>query len=127
MVKEVESITAQLDAEQAERERLEAERLAAEKAKKEEEARLAKEEEERQKKLAEEQAAEDERLRLLKCKDQPSEEEFKKRATVLEEEVWAEFDPDENGKIDPIEFFKLYRKMIKDKKRQPDQVFFDYL
>ena len=69
MVKEVESITAQLDAEQAERERLEAERLAAEKAKKEEEARLAKEEEERQKKLAEEQAAEDERLRLLKCKD----------------------------------------------------------
>lgn len=41
--------------------------------------------------------------------------------------MWAEFDPDENGKIDPIEFFKLYRKMIKDKKREPDQIFFDYL
>lgn len=127
LVKEVEDINARLEAEQAEKERLEAERLAAEKAKKEEEARLAKEEEERQKKLQEEQAAEDERLRLLKCKDQPSEDDFRKRATQMEEDVWAEFDPDENGKIDPIEFFKLYRKMIKDKKRQPDQVFFDYL
>ena len=56
----------------------------------------------------------------MKLKDQPKEEYFLKQAAAMEDAVWLEFDPDENGKMETIAFFSLYRKMVREKKREPD-------